>query len=193
MNGYEKFCPDPCPLCRVQLPDPCTHPLCRVQLPNPLYSPTVQSTATYSPVLTHCGVWPVLRHWERCAAGWQKVWAVSSEMKECQGCREVITVMDTDRLTCHSLYLISGSHSHPATSLITRTHRLVTTPVITTHHPSPLHNTRQHDTPPEKWKIFPTILRKSSIPLTNIPFKSCQSHICYSGTAATDNKNCQNL
>ena len=38
----------------------------------------------------------------------QKVLVLSSEMKECHGCGDVITVMGSDRLTCHSLYLISG-------------------------------------------------------------------------------------
>ena len=42
---------------------------------------------------------------------------------------------------------------------------------------------RQHE------KYFPTNLRKSFIPLTNIPLRSCHSHICYKlGRAATDRK-----
>ena len=44
-------------------------------------------------------------------------------------------------------------------------------------------HSRQHE------KYFPTNLRKSFIPLTNIPLRSCHSHICYKfSTAATDRK-----
>ena len=98
-----------------------------------------------------------------------EVWVLSGEMKECDGCGEVITVMDTDRLTgWHvTLYIWYQSPGH-----------------------SPSHNnlstqdrSRQHE------KYFPTNLRKSFIPLTNIPLRSCHSHICYNfWTAATDKK-----